>query len=87
MSDVSDAELAMLETTAVEILALEDVEHLAESVEPGSTAGVLLWENSWAGPFAVAARKSGGQLVASGRIPTQALIAAFEADAASTKGA
>jgi hypothetical protein len=88
LEDLGDlGELAVLETTAAEILALEDVEHLAESMEPGSTAGVLVWENSWAAPFAVAARKSGGQLIASGRIPTQALIAAFEADTASTKGA
>jgi hypothetical protein len=80
-------ELAAVEKTAAEILALEDIEHLAAAMEPGSTAGVLVWENTWAAPFAVAARKSGGQLIANGRIPTQALIAAFEADAASTEGA
>ena len=80
-------ELAVIEASAAEILALEDVENLAAAMLPGSTAGVLVWENSWAAPFAVAARKSGGQLIANGRIPTQALIAAFEADAASTEGA
>jgi hypothetical protein len=42
---------------------------------------VLVWENQWAAPFGAAVRKAGGQLVASGRIPTQAVIAAFEADA------
>ena len=47
---------------------------------PGTVAGVLVWENSWAAPFAVATRKSGGQLIATDRIPTQALLAAFEAD-------
>jgi hypothetical protein len=41
---------------------------------------VLIWENSWAAPFASAVRRSGGQLVASGRIPIQALLAAVEAD-------
>jgi hypothetical protein len=41
---------------------------------------VLVWENAWAAPFASAVRHSGGQLVATGRIPTQALIAALEAD-------
>ena len=88
IEDLGDlGELATLETSLAEILALEDVEHLAAAMEPGSTAGVLVWENSWAAPFAVAARKSGGQLIATGRIPTQALIAAFEADAASTEGA
>jgi hypothetical protein len=67
--------LAALEGHLAEILALEDLEHLAEAMVPGSTAGVLVWENLWAVPFAVAARESGGQLVANGRIPTQALIA------------
>jgi len=88
IEDLGDlGELATLETSLAEILALEDVEHLAAAMEPGSTAGVLVWENTWAAPFAVATRKSGGQLIASGRIPTQSLIAAFEADAASTEGA
>jgi hypothetical protein len=71
--------LAALEGQLAEVLALEDVELLAEAMEPGSVAGVLVWENTWAAPFAVAARESGGQLVASGRIPTQALIAALDA--------
>ena len=47
---------------------------------PGSTAGVLIWENLWAAPFASAARRSGGQLIADGRIPIQAIIASIEAD-------
>jgi uncharacterized membrane protein len=70
--------LEALEGQLAELLALDDVEHLAAAMEPGSAAGVLVWENTWAAPFAVAARKSGGQLIASGRIPTQALIAALE---------
>ena len=49
---------------------------------PGSTAGVLIWENLWAAPFASAARRSGGQLIANGRIPIQAIIASIEADQA-----
>ena len=73
-------ELGSIEADLAEILAFEDVEHLAAAMEPGSTAGVLVWENTWAAPFAVAARQSGGQLIASGRIPTQALIASFETD-------
>lgn len=75
-------DLMALEGQLAEVLALEDIENVAEAMEPGSTAGVLVWENTWAAPFAVAARKSGGQLVASGRIPTQALIAAVAEDAA-----
>jgi hypothetical protein len=49
-------------------------------MEPGTVAGVIVWENSWAAPFASAARRSGGQLVATGRIPIQAIIASLEAD-------
>ena len=51
-------------------------------LEPGSAAAVLVWENTWAGPFAAAVRRSGGQLVVSGRIPTQAILAAIDADSA-----
>ena len=69
-----EAELAML-------LAEEDVEAIGGALEPGSVAAVLVYENSWAGPFASSVRRSGGQLVANGRIPTQALLAAVGADA------
>jgi hypothetical protein len=75
-------EFRAIETELAEILAAEDVEHLAAAMEPGTVAGVLIWENTWAAPFASAARRSGGQLVASGRIPVQALLASFEADEA-----
>ncbi|MCC7078343.1 MAG: DUF1269 domain-containing protein [Acidimicrobiia bacterium] len=73
-------ELGALEAQLAEVLAAEDVKHLAAAMEPGSVAGVVVWENSWAAPFAVAARESGGQLIADGRIPTQALIAALGDD-------
>ena len=73
-------ELRAIEAELAEILAADDVVHLAEAMEPGSTAGVLVYENLWAAPFASAARRAGGQLVADGRIPIQALVAAFEAD-------
>lgn len=53
----------------------------AESVdEPGSSAALLVWENTWAAPLASAVRRAGGQLVANGRIPVQAILAASEAD-------
>jgi hypothetical protein len=73
-------ELVALEGQIAEILAADDVANLAESMENGSTAGVLVWENKWAAPFAAAARHSGGQLIATGRIPIQAIIASLEAD-------
>jgi hypothetical protein len=73
-------ELRAAEGQLAELLAEEDVENLAAAMEPGSVAGVLVWENSWAAPFASAARRAGGQLIASGRIPIQAILASLEAD-------
>ena len=83
LSDVDElGELQALEAELAELLAEEDIVHLAAAMEPGSTAGVLIWENLWAAPFAAAARRSGGQLIANGRIPIQAIIASIEADEA-----
>jgi hypothetical protein len=73
-------ELQAIEAELAELLAAEDVENLAAAIDPGSTAGVLIFENLWAAPFASAARRSGGQLIANGRIPIQAIIASIEAD-------
>jgi hypothetical protein len=81
LSDIDDlGELQALEAKLAELLAEDDVVHLAAAMEPGTTAGVLIWENLWAAPFASAARRSGGQLIANGRIPIQAIIASIEAD-------
>ena len=85
LSDVAElGELQALETELAELLAADDVAHLAAAMDPGTTAGVLIWENLWAAPFAAAARRSGGQLIANGRIPIQAIIASIEADEATT---
>ena len=75
-------ELSRLETELAQTLAEDDVVNLAAAMDPGSMAGVLVYENLWAAPFASAMRRAGGQLIANGRIPIQALIAAVEADAA-----
>ena len=83
LSDLDETELGGLrahETELAMLLSEEDVTSLAAAIEPGSSAAVLVWENKWAAPFGAAVRRSGGQLVASGRIPTQALLAAIEAD-------
>ncbi|MGZ4710607.1 MAG: DUF6325 family protein, partial [Acidimicrobiales bacterium] len=80
IDDVPGAdELRALEAEVAELLAEEDVVHLAAAMEPGSVAGVVVWENTWAVPFASAARHAGGQLIASGRIPIQAIAASIEA--------
>jgi len=87
LSDVPElGELEALEADLAELLAADDVVNLAAAMDPGSTAGVLIWENLWAAPFASAARRSGGQLIADGRIPIQAIIASIEADEATTEG-
>ena len=73
-------ELRSLEAELSLLLAAEDVERVGADLQPGSTAAVLVWENTWAGPLASAIRHSGGELISAGRIPTQALIAAAEED-------
>lgn len=81
LSEAGDlGDLQSLEGELAELLAADDVAHLAESMEPGSVAGVLVYENLWSAGFASAARRAGGQLIASGRIPIQAIIASIEAD-------
>jgi hypothetical protein len=64
------------------LLGQDDLEEAAAALEPGTTAAVLVWENRWAAPVAIAARRSGGQLVASGRIPVQAIVASLDASEA-----
>jgi len=78
--------LRVAETQLAEVLAEDDVVHLAAAMEPGTIAGVLVWENLWAAPFASAARKAGGQLIATGRTPIQAILDSLEAEQ-STEGA
>ncbi len=61
------------------LLGDDDVGAAADAMEPGTTALLLVYENSWAGPFVAAARGLGGEMVASARIPAQDLIEALEA--------
>ena len=72
LGDLDESEIGTLrlyESALAMLLSEEDVEAVAAAVQPGSTAAVLIWENSWAAPFASAVRRAGGQLVATGRIP------------------
>lgn len=83
LSDLDESEIGGLRAYEGELATLlteDDVTAAAAAVEPGSTAALLVWENSWAAPFGSAVRRAGGQLVASGRIPVQALLAAIEED-------
>jgi Family of unknown function (DUF6325) len=61
------------------LIGEDDLEEAAAVLEPGTSAAVIVWENRWAAPIATALRRSGGQLVASGRIPIQAILAALDA--------
>lgn len=84
IADLGEGELGdfrFLETELAMLLSEQDVVDLAETMDPGTSAVLLVWENAWAAPFGSAVRHAGGQLVASGRIPTQAVVAAIEADA------
>ena len=56
-----------------------DIADAGGVLEPGASAAVLVYENTWAAPFAAALRRSGAQLVANGRIPVQALIDSLDA--------
>jgi hypothetical protein len=82
--DLADVEqnggsLAEFQGVSSGLLGQEDLEEAANALEPGTVAGVLVWENRWAAPVAVAMRRSGGQLVATGRIPIQAILASLDA--------
>jgi hypothetical protein len=74
-----DLDLAVFEGASSGLLDSSDLDEAGSVLEPGSSAGVLVYENVWAAPFATALRRSGGQLVASGRIPVQAVLAALDA--------
>ena len=73
------AEYAVFEGASSGLLSDDDVEEAGAALEPGTSAALLVYENIWAAPFASAVRRSGGQLVASGRIPVQAVLAALDA--------
>jgi hypothetical protein len=75
----ADDEFGLFAGAASGILGDDDLEEAARVLKPGTCAAVLVWENTWAAPVATALRKSGGQLVASGRIPVQAIVAALDA--------
>jgi hypothetical protein len=85
IADLGDAvaEYAVFEGASSGLLSDEDVEEAGSALEPGTSAALLIYENTWAAPFASAVRRGGGQLVASGRIPVQAVLAALDAAEAS----
>jgi Family of unknown function (DUF6325) len=73
-----ELDLAVFEGASSGILGQDDIDEASGVLEPGSSAGIIVYENRWAAPFAAALRRGGGQLVASGRIPVQDLLAALD---------
>lgn len=73
------AEVAVFEGASSGLIHDDDVEQAGDALEPGTSAALLVYENTWAAPFASAVRRSGGQLVASGRIPPEDFLAALDA--------
>jgi hypothetical protein len=72
-------DLAVFEGASSGLIGEDDLAEAGGVLEPGSSAGILVYENVWAAPLAAALRRGGGQLVASGRIPVQDLVAAVDA--------
>ncbi|TRW45489.1 DUF6325 family protein [Georgenia yuyongxinii] len=73
-----ELDLQLFEGASSGLIGDEDVADIGNVLEPGSSGGVLIYENLWAAPFASAVRRAGGQLVASGRLPVQAILAALD---------
>ena len=78
LGDLAEDGFAEFEGAASGLLGDDDLQEAAAALAPGTSAAVLVWENRWAAPVAVAVRRSGGQLVASGRIPIQAILTSLE---------
>ncbi|MFF0106220.1 DUF6325 family protein [Streptomyces hirsutus] len=74
-----ELDLAVFEGASSGLLGQDDIEEAATALEPGSSAGILVYENLWAAPFATALRRGGARMVASGRIPVSAVLDALDA--------
>ncbi|MET9469004.1 DUF6325 family protein [Streptomyces sp. NPDC006544] len=80
MQDGSGLGMSVFEGASSGLLGQDDLDEAGNALEPGNAAAVLVYENVWAAPFARALRRSGAQMVASGRIPVQALLASLETE-------
>ena len=81
VADLGDKveELKVFEGASSGLVSEDDVAEAGTALEAGATGALLVFENRWAAPFAIAVRRTGGQLVANGRIPVQAVLAALDA--------
>ncbi len=85
LGELEDGGFGEFEGASSGLIGRDDLEEAGAALDPGTSAAVLIWENRWAAPVAVALRRSGGQLVASGRIPIQSIVASLEAAEAATR--
>jgi hypothetical protein len=76
-------DFAVFEGASSGLLGQDDLDEAGVALEPGSSAGILVYENVWAAPFAAALRRGGAQLVASGRIPADDVLEALDSVEAS----
>jgi hypothetical protein len=74
-----ELDLAIFEGASSGLMSEEEIGEATSVLEPGSSAGILIYENTWAAPFARELRRGGGQVVASGRIPIQDMLAKLDA--------
>ena len=79
LDESSIGDFRVFEGASSGLLGEEDVATAGEALEPGSAAVLIVYENSWAGPFAAAVRRNGGEVVAYQRIPVQELVDALDA--------
>ena len=84
LGELEDGGFGEFEGATSGLIGQDDLEEAAAALDPGTSAAVLIWENRWAAPVAIALRRSGGQLVASGRLPIQSIVASLEALEATT---
>src|SRR3954469_15936118 len=71
-------DLAVFEGARSGLLDEDDIAQSASLVEPGNAVAILVYENTWAGPFVTAMRNAGAEGIAGGRIPAEDVIAALD---------
>ncbi len=73
------AAFAGLDAEVGGILSEEDIAYAALSLEPNSSAALLVWEDTWAGPFAAAVRNANGVILEGARVPREIIEQAMDA--------
>jgi len=74
-----ELDLVVFEGAASGLLDESDLADAQDAIEPGSSAGIMLFENTWAKGFTKALRAGGAELVAAGYVPQDALLASLDA--------